>query len=174
MEIKILFSLFFEGSGVVCQSSTVRRSYKDMEPWVHPAPCPISLLMWGGQRCPQEHIVGDPAPQRAAPRPVLLLPGARSSPSPSARPFLASCHGRSSRVGRPGLLRASEDRNGLQRVARQKFENVGSLEVSAWRGTAPPPTLPSAPHFPCLLTAETEGCPRPARDAECLGPADGV
>ena len=99
---------------MVCQSSAVRRSYKDMEPWVHPAPCPISLLLWGGQRCPQECIVGDHAPQRAVPRPVLLLPGARSSPSPSARPFLASGHGCSSRVGRPGLLRASEDRNGCR------------------------------------------------------------
>ena len=78
------FSLYFEGSGVVCQNSAVKRSYKDMEPWVHPAPCPISLLLWGGQHCPQERIVGDPAPQRAAPVQCSSCqePGAAPAPVP--------------------------------------------------------------------------------------------
>lgn len=62
-------------------------------------------------------------------------------------------------MGKPGLLRVSEGRDGLQRVAHQKFKNVGSMEVSAWRGTALPPTPPSAPSCPACSQLRQRGVP---------------
>lgn len=59
---------------------------------MHPALRPISLLLRGGSRCPQEHIVGDPTSQRAAPPQCssCLEPGAAPAPVPGLFLLLVS------------------------------------------------------------------------------------
>ena len=68
---------------MICQSSTVRRNYKDTEPWVHPAPTP-SPFSWGCSAAPRSTLWGIPAPQRAAPP---NAPPSRSHGQPRCQAF---------------------------------------------------------------------------------------
>ena len=77
------FSLYFEGSGVVCQNSAVKRSYKDMEPrTLPPAPSPFSC--GAGSTAPRNALWGIPLPSELPPVQCSSCqePGAAPAPVP--------------------------------------------------------------------------------------------
>ena len=174
LEIKILYLCTLKGVGWFVRAVLLEEATRIRSPGCTLPSAPSPFSCGAGRAAPRNTLWGIPLPSELPPH---SAPPAWSQEQPQPQCQAFSCFWSrtlDSRVGRPGLLRVSEDRDGLQRVACQTFKNVSSLKVSAWRGTALPPTLPSPPLLPCLLIADTEGCPRLAQGFERWGPADGV